>query len=155
MAGAPGSGPWVWPQVDRDGRGRAKPHPPQAPQRGGGARPGASEGEGVHHPHHHDVAQRRYDGDPEQDGIVGGPRGLLGLALAAGGRVDVGGGVEERVLGAEVLIGRVHEGPSHHGQLGRTERELSGSWARGKNRRPEGPLPGQANTQRVPEPGSA
>lgn len=124
MAGAPGSGPWAQPQANSDG-GPRKASPTAGPAQG--ERPGASEGEGVHHPHHHDVPQRRYDGYPEQDCVVGGPRGLLGLALAAGGRVDVGGGVEEGVLRAEVLIGRVHEGSSHHGQLGRrTERELTG-----------------------------
>ena len=104
-----GSRTWVRSQASGD-RARG------APSAGGPARSSrGSEGEGVHHPHHHDVPQCRYDGDPEQHSVVGGPGRLLRLPLAVGGRVHVGGGVKEGVLGAEVLIGRVHEGSSHHG----------------------------------------
>ena len=112
---------------------------PSAGAGGGASRSSrGSEGEGIHHPHHDNVPQRRYDGDPEQDGVVGGPWRLLWLTLAVGGRVHVGGGVKEGVLGAEVLVGRVHEGASHHGQLGRrrerikqSPRELGGCPRRG------------------------
>lgn len=67
--------------------------------------PWASEGEGIHHPYYHDVPHRGYDGNPQQNSIVGGARRLLELAVAIGGRVDIGRGVKQGVLGTEVLIG--------------------------------------------------
>lgn len=67
--------------------------------------PCASESEGIHHPYHHYVPQRCYDGNPQQDGIIGGARRLLGLAMAVGHRVDVARGVKQGVFGTEVLIG--------------------------------------------------
>lgn len=119
---------------------------PSAPEPAWSSRaPQTSEGEGIHHPNHHNVPQCRYDGNPEQDRVVGGPRRLFQLALAVGGRMDVGGGVKEGVLRAEVLVGRVHEGASHHGQLRRGRERINlGAWGLGRNRLPEGHLQGQA-----------
>lgn len=69
----------------------------------------SSESTGVDDAHHHDVSDGGDDGDPEPNGVTGHRLGLILLAVHRGGRgsgVDAGGGVEERVLAAVVIIGR-------------------------------------------------
>lgn len=78
-----------------------------------------SECEGVHHTHNYYVPNCGSDGDPQPNGVPGHGLGLLRLAMSCqGSSMDAGRRVEQRVVGAVVIVGRrVHEGARHHWNL--------------------------------------